>query len=87
MIDWSKVDWEDVGIHAGASLLIVGLLMWGGLLGLLAALLNGAFWYVREANQHTERGPWVWQWGWGSQMEFYAPLFTGFLVAAIASVW
>lgn len=85
MINWSKVDWVDVGIHIGMALAISGLFIW--IFGIVGAwvgfIVNLAFWYEWESSQHIERGPNPLNWGWGSQMEFYSPVLTSLLLAII----
>ena len=94
MINWRKVEWLDVALHAIGALAITGAFAgvgwWFTVLphGMpwIGAFASSAVWYGREAWQHKNRGPWIENWGWGSQVEFYAPAFAGLLSAAIWTV-
>lgn len=87
-IDWSKIDWPDVGIHATINAVVTGLGAVGlfagiGLLWWPAAMIGTAVFYVREVFQRNPPQPRFWLWGPGAQAEFYAPAGTALITAMI----
>lgn len=89
MIDWSKVDWLDVGLHVLVAAVVMNIAMFMGQLAwewTFAIAVVVIFW-LREAAQRTPPQPRPWKWGWGSQIEFYAPASLVVLWAIASTIW
>lgn len=75
------IDWEDVALHLGAGIAIVGVVALFGVWG--AAVVNAIFWPGREAFQRVQRGnPW-WRWRLQPHLEAWPPAIAGLVIAAL----
>lgn len=75
------MDWKDIAIHAGAAGFATGLIIAAGVPHWIAIGLNALFWFGREWLQKPNHGR-VWSHP-QSLMEWLAPAFSGFAVAAV----
>jgi len=77
-IEWNKVDWQDVALHVVVAVVICcfflgfGFLFGRWLIWLTAPAVIIFFWQ-HEARQRPKFTPNPLRWGWGAQMELYAP--------------